>query len=205
VREPELAADLTAETFAAALIAVRDVSHELPDNPLRGCSRSRTGNSWTATAAVASRTTPAVAWSSSVCRSPTTRSRKSSTPSASLIPLPAAHLAEREHRTTALAYRATIPRSESLSGRDDSARGCPRTAAAGLRLATSLADGCCMCPDGGGPVRMDDPFDDGGPDRVLLCAAPMRDTPARVCDRRLVRSCLHACSSRSARCWRSAS
>jgi RNA polymerase sigma-70 factor (ECF subfamily) len=34
VREPELAADLTAETFAAALIAVRDASHELPDNPV---------------------------------------------------------------------------------------------------------------------------------------------------------------------------
>lgn len=34
VREPELAADLTAETFAAALVAVRDRSRELPDKPV---------------------------------------------------------------------------------------------------------------------------------------------------------------------------
>jgi RNA polymerase sigma factor (sigma-70 family) len=33
-REPELAADLTAETFAAALIAVRDQSRKLPENPV---------------------------------------------------------------------------------------------------------------------------------------------------------------------------
>jgi RNA polymerase sigma factor (sigma-70 family) len=34
VREPELAADLTAETFAAALIAVRDPARELPETPV---------------------------------------------------------------------------------------------------------------------------------------------------------------------------
>ena len=34
VREPELAADLTAETFAAALLAIHDRSRELPDVPL---------------------------------------------------------------------------------------------------------------------------------------------------------------------------
>jgi RNA polymerase sigma-70 factor (ECF subfamily) len=34
VRELELAADLTAETFAAALVAVRDRSRELPDKPV---------------------------------------------------------------------------------------------------------------------------------------------------------------------------
>jgi RNA polymerase sigma-70 factor (ECF subfamily) len=34
VREPELAVDLTAETFAAALVAVRDRSRELPENPV---------------------------------------------------------------------------------------------------------------------------------------------------------------------------
>lgn len=34
VREPELAADLTAETFAAALLAVHDDAHSLPDTPL---------------------------------------------------------------------------------------------------------------------------------------------------------------------------
>ncbi len=33
-REPELAADLTAETFAAALVAVRDRSRELPEKPV---------------------------------------------------------------------------------------------------------------------------------------------------------------------------
>jgi RNA polymerase sigma factor (sigma-70 family) len=33
-REPELAADLTAETFAAALMAVHDHSRELPQEPL---------------------------------------------------------------------------------------------------------------------------------------------------------------------------
>jgi RNA polymerase sigma-70 factor (ECF subfamily) len=34
VREPELAADLTAETFAAALIVVRDSARELPETPV---------------------------------------------------------------------------------------------------------------------------------------------------------------------------
>jgi len=34
VREPELAADLTAETFAAALLAVHDRSRELPEQPV---------------------------------------------------------------------------------------------------------------------------------------------------------------------------
>jgi len=34
VREPELAADVTAETFAAALLAVHDGSRELPDVPV---------------------------------------------------------------------------------------------------------------------------------------------------------------------------
>jgi RNA polymerase sigma-70 factor (ECF subfamily) len=34
VREPELAADLTAETFAAALLVVHDRSRELPEYPL---------------------------------------------------------------------------------------------------------------------------------------------------------------------------
>jgi RNA polymerase sigma factor (sigma-70 family) len=34
VREPELAADLTAETFAAALLAVHDHSRGLPEQPL---------------------------------------------------------------------------------------------------------------------------------------------------------------------------
>ena len=34
VRDPELAADLTAETFAAALVAVRDPSRELPESPV---------------------------------------------------------------------------------------------------------------------------------------------------------------------------
>ena len=34
VREPELAADLTAETFAAALVVVHDRSRELPEQPL---------------------------------------------------------------------------------------------------------------------------------------------------------------------------
>ena len=34
VSEPELAADLTAETFAAALLVVRDLSRELPENPV---------------------------------------------------------------------------------------------------------------------------------------------------------------------------
>ena len=34
VREPELAADLTAETFAVALIAARDPARQLPDTPV---------------------------------------------------------------------------------------------------------------------------------------------------------------------------
>jgi RNA polymerase sigma-70 factor (ECF subfamily) len=34
VREPELAADLTAETFAAALLAIHDRSRELPEQPV---------------------------------------------------------------------------------------------------------------------------------------------------------------------------
>ncbi|HEY1775288.1 MAG TPA: RNA polymerase sigma factor [Solirubrobacteraceae bacterium] len=34
VREPELAADLTAETFAAALLVVQDASRELPEQPV---------------------------------------------------------------------------------------------------------------------------------------------------------------------------
>ena len=33
-REPELAADLTAETFATVLLVVRDPARELPENPL---------------------------------------------------------------------------------------------------------------------------------------------------------------------------
>src|SRR5579859_7654271 len=41
VREPELAADLTAETFAAALLAVHDRSRGLPEQPAAACCPAR--------------------------------------------------------------------------------------------------------------------------------------------------------------------